>query len=342
MSATTDGGQNWNPIAPFIDDTQFSQAFEMDPKNANHLVLPGREIAETTKGADTKCDGDQLTISATGGLNPAHIEQACDWVYSFDTGQSPGGGDWQSSAVSVDGTDVYVGLCGVCDIITEGAGNPAAFNNGIATNVKPDCAPATGASACWHVVPNPKGLPARYIGDVAVDPTDRNTVYAALAGYGRKWYPPNEANPRVGHGHVFVSHDRGETFSDLSANLPDVPANAILVRGDRLYVGTDLGVFTAPKSGGAWTRLGSAIPNAAVFDLNLNPQGTKLVAATHGRGVWVYDFGGGVLAPVKTPTKVLGKKTAKSLPATGAEDTVTLGLALAASALLLSRRRSRV
>jgi hypothetical protein len=148
----------------------------------------------------------------------------------------------------------------------------------------------------------------------------------------------------VGRGHVFVSHDAGRHFSDMSVNLPDVPANAIAVRGDRLYVGTDVGVFTAPKAGGAWTRLGTGLPNVAVWDLNFNPQDTKMVVATHGRGVWTYDFGArAALGSSKSPPKVLGRHSEHpaKLPATGGEATAGLGIALLAGSVLIGRRARR-
>ena len=49
-----------------------------------------------------------------------------------------------------------------------------------------------------------------------------------LGGYGRRWIPPGsfgEDTSNVGVGHVFVSHDHGEHFTNISGNLPDIPAN---------------------------------------------------------------------------------------------------------------------
>jgi hypothetical protein len=111
-----------------------------------------------------------------------------------------------------------------------------------------------------------------------------------------------------------VSHDAGRHFHDISGNLPVVPANALLVRNGRVYVGTDRGVYTAKQKVAHprhthWTRVGKVLPNASVLDLRLNPQGSHLVAATHGRGVWIYNFGHkakkpyrqrGVIGPVPT------------------------------------------
>lgn len=340
MYKTLDGGREWRSIAPILTSPLFSTPFEMDPLNPDHLVLVANEIAETSKGADTTCSGDVLQVVAV-----QHAEQACDWVYSYTLGANPNGGNWQSSAVAVRGAAVYVGICGACNA-TDVLGGTAKFHNGIATNVGGSAPPETGTDAGWHTIVEPQGLPLRYVSDLAIDPADTKTVYAAVGGYARRWLKPHGADPKVGRGHVFVSHDAGKTWTDLSANLPDSPANAIVVRGDQLVVGTDVGVFVGSKTGGAWTRLGDGLPNGYVWDVNLNPQGTKLVAATHGRGIWLYDFGGAALtrSPAKPKPAVLGGRQTKpgaNLPATGAGETVGIGLALIASAAALGCRRGR-
>jgi hypothetical protein len=206
---------------------------------------------------------------------------------STQTGISGAGVNNVSSAVSVEGAAVYVGFCGVCDPVTQASGNFAAFHNGVATNVQPGCTPHTGSSACWHKAAA-IGLPDRYIQGIAVDPRNLRTVYVALSGYMRRWYPN-----RTPGGTVYVSHDGGQHFTNISGNLPKVPANALVLRNGRVYVGTDLGVYTASQSSrpSSWVRVGPNLPNASVFDLRLNPSGSHLVAATHGRGVWIYDFG---------------------------------------------------
>ena len=53
------------------------------------------------------------------------------------------------------------------------------FANGVATNVGSD----------WHVA-KAAGLPSRYITSIRMDPQDPRTVYATLAGYGRRWAFP--------------------------------------------------------------------------------------------------------------------------------------------------------
>ena len=108
-------------------------------------------------------------------------------------------------------------------------------------------------------------------------------------------------------------------------------------------VGTDVGVFTSSLRGGAWERLGTGLPNVSTFDLNLNPSGSKMVAATHGRGVWVYEFGAqAAVRPVVT-TPVAGPGSGPgtaggSLPATGPGSLAVLGVVLLGAAWFTRRR----
>jgi hypothetical protein len=94
---------------------------------------------------------------------------------------------------------------------------------------------------------------------------------------------------RVGTGHVFVSRDAGETFTDVSGDLPDAPADWVLARSGRLIVGTDVGVFISTDlTGGAYSRLGDlpAVPVVTLREDPANPN--RIVAATFGRGIYQY------------------------------------------------------
>ena len=44
-------------------------------------------------------------------------------------------------------------------------------------------------------------------------------------------------------GNVFKSTDAGENFTNISGNLPDGPAESVLVYKGKLIVGTDTGVY---------------------------------------------------------------------------------------------------
>ena len=123
--------------------------------------------------------------------------------------------------------------------------------------------------------PSGSGLPDRFIGDVAVHPDDPEQAYAVAGGFLA--------------GHVFHTVDGGLTWEDRTGNLPDHPVNAILydpVDPEGVYIGTDLGVFHSATGGGTWDRLDEDLPTIAVYDLAAQPGTGRLVAATHGRGMF--------------------------------------------------------
>ena len=123
-------------------------------------------------------------------------------------------------------------------------------------------------------------LPKRYITQVAVDPASPQAVYATFSGF-------SGFSDKVGH--VFRSLDGGVTWSDISGNLPNIPANDIVIDPDLpgvLYVGTDLGVFASSDSGATWSAFGAGLPYAIVNALKLHRPTRTLRAATYGRGIW--------------------------------------------------------
>ncbi len=194
------------------------------------------------------------------------------------------------------GSAAYVAYCGYCDAL-----NTAPFANGLATDVRADGSIGKpGKPDNWHIAGR-QGLPEPYITSVQMDPTDARIVYVTLAGYSRRWLRPGVVGGAaegadVGGGHVYRSTDAGETFTDISGNLPDIPADFSLVRNGHLIVATDLGVYeSADASGGTYELLGSGLPDAPVLSLELKPKQAPtepdvLVVSTQGRGVYCYAF----------------------------------------------------
>ena len=220
----------------------------------------------------------------------------------------------------------YVGFCGYCDAL-----NDRPFRNGLATNVGGEKPPKALSSDGWHKA-KAAGLPNRYVTSVQIDPIDGRTVYVTLGGYSRRWLPVGalgEGAVGVGSGHVFTSTDAGDTFTDVSGNLPDIPANWSVARNGQLVVGTDIGVFIAgDTSGGRYQVLGTGLPTVPVYTMQLKPKASdaepdQLVVATQGRGVWTYTFAD---AAKSTSRPTVARRRAS--PATGADPaTALLGLA---------------
>lgn len=281
MSKTTDGGRNWTSIDPGLTNPAFGTPFTMDPKNAYHLMVGGRDIVETISGPATT-SGSWTTVYDLGTRK--HPGDASAGVSGNDANN-------RLSAVDLQGKAAYVGFCGYCDVITEGS----PFRNGLATNVGGAQPPQSLSENGWHIA-KAKGLPNRFITSVEIVPATPKTVYVVLGGYAsRRWAAPGvegEKVTRLGKGHVFKSTNAGKSFRNISGNLPNVPADYVIKRGRQLIVGTDIGAFISNNSKGSrWTLLGKNLPAVPVYSLQLKPGNPKLlIAATFGRGVYSYKF----------------------------------------------------
>ena len=116
-------------------------------------------------------------------------------------------------------------------------------------------------------------LPGRYCGRIAIAPGDPNRVYVVFGGFS----PDN----------VWRTSDGGLTWSNITGNLPAAPMNSIVVaRADRnvLYLGSEVGVFGSSTGGDSWSTGNDGPANVAIDELFW--LGNKLVAVTHGRGMF--------------------------------------------------------
>jgi hypothetical protein len=121
-----------------------------------------------------------------------------------------------------------------------------------------------------------------------------------------------------GTSHVFKTTNAGASWTDKNGDLPDSPANSVVVDPtdpNIIYVGTDVGVFVSIDDGATWADFGSGMPNVPVVKLKTFVASgvKKLRAATYGRGMWQTDlakpdinFAGSTLAF----TTVLGRSSA--------------------------------
>lgn len=123
--------------------------------------------------------------------------------------------------------------------------------------------------------------------DIDGDPSDPNKIWICYSGYD------------VGH-KVFSANDGGEEITnwvneDPLNTLPNLPVNCMVYQkntNDRVYIGTDAGVFYKDDAtiaiNGGWKKYGD-IPNVRITDLEINYCSQKLIASTWGRGLWEVD-----------------------------------------------------
>lgn len=110
------------------------------------------------------------------------------------------------------------------------------------------------------------------------------TAYISKAGWHRDVYTP----------YVFKTENFGESWTAVAGDLPEGTVYVVLEdrkNPDLLFVGTELGVYASLNGGKNWTAVGTNLPPyALVHDLLIHPRENDLIAATHGRGLFITDI----------------------------------------------------
>ncbi len=141
-----------------------------------------------------------------------------------------------------------------------------------------------GGTTWTNVRPAIKGVPAGiWCSRVEASRFDEGTCYVTFDGHRSDDFHP----------YVFKTTDYGKTWTAASAGIPDNQP-AYVIREDLkvknlLFLGTEFGVFISRDAGQSWRRFNLNLPTVAVHDLLIHPREHDLIAATHGRGLWIMD-----------------------------------------------------
>jgi photosystem II stability/assembly factor-like uncharacterized protein len=135
--------------------------------------------------------------------------------------------------------------------------------------------------ATWTDVTPPAIAKFTKISIIEPSPFDPATAYVAANRYQLDDFKP----------YLYKTSDFGRTWTAIAGGLPD-GAYARVVRADPirrglLYAGTETGVYFSADDGAHWEPLQLNLPRASVRDLVV--KGSDLIAATHGRAMWVLD-----------------------------------------------------
>ena len=139
--------------------------------------------------------------------------------------------------------------------------------------------------AAWtNVRPNIAGVPAEtWCSRVEASRFDAGTAYVTFDGHRSDDF----------HVYVFKTTDYGKTWTPISTGIPDgQPIYVIredLKKKSLLFLGTEFGVFVSRDGGQNWSDFSQNMPTVAVHDLYIHPRENDLIAATHGRGLWIMD-----------------------------------------------------
>ncbi len=132
----------------------------------------------------------------------------------------------------------------------------------------------TDGGATWNLLTTPAG--AGSITALAIKPTNPDSIWVTSSGYsaGNK---------------VFQSTNGGAAWTNISGSLPNVPANTVVYERlslQRLYVGTDIGVYYRDQDMPDWQDFNTGLPNVIISELEIQYGTKKIRAATYGRGIW--------------------------------------------------------
>lgn len=135
---------------------------------------------------------------------------------------------------------------------------------------------ATAANVTWQAIPHPS---TQWISDIDVDETDPAKFWLTYGGF-------SPATDKV--------YFYDGTWHNLTTNLAgsDMAVNTIVhERGsDRLFIGTQIGVYAGRGTAPVWARVGGTtageMPYVEVTELEINYVNNKLRAGTFGRGMW--------------------------------------------------------
>jgi photosystem II stability/assembly factor-like uncharacterized protein len=135
----------------------------------------------------------------------------------------------------------------------------------------------------WKDV-TPKNGDDLYVAHLEASRAKKETAYCAIDGHRSDVFRPI----------VLMTENGGKKWKDISGNLPaDSPVR--VVREDPgnpevLYCGNEVSAYVSFDRGKRWLKLGGkSMPTVPVYDLAMQQREHSLVAATHGRSLYIMD-----------------------------------------------------
>jgi hypothetical protein len=127
-------------------------------------------------------------------------------------------------------------------------------------------------------------LPDRYVTRIVIDPDDSDVAFVSLGGFSTD--------------NLQKTSDGGASWTDITGagptGLPEVPVRGIArhpTQPNWLYVGTEVGVFASDDGGATWSTSDFGPAAVSVDEVVFMHHSKRLLAATHGRGLFTIPIG---------------------------------------------------
>ena len=304
---TTNSGTAWTDIS---SDLSIGEIYRIGQSaNNENVIISGWQDNGTSKIVGTSwtkvrgADGMECFIDRTTNATMYSSSQYGGLARSTDSGtnwtdiQPAGTGDgawitpWCMSPTSV--STLYAGYQQIYKSTNQGTswsqlGSIPAGANFRALAVAPsntsviyaaryeEIYKTTNGGTTWTNITAGLPVASAYMSYITVHPTNSSMVWVTFLGF-------SSGNK------VFASTNGGTTWTNISSGLPNMPVNCILFEKNspnRLFVGTDVGVYLRDDLQSGWQPYMNGLPNVIVYELEIYYPTRKLRAATANRGLW--------------------------------------------------------
>jgi photosystem II stability/assembly factor-like uncharacterized protein len=135
----------------------------------------------------------------------------------------------------------------------------------------------------WTNIADKVGLPGpRWVASIEPSRFVEGRAYVAFDAH-----RSNDDEP-----YIFVTENYGQAWKPIRSNLPVGSARVCredIQNQNVLYAGTEFAAWVSANRGESWTKMNHNLPTVAVHEFAQHPTSGEMVAATHGRSLWVVD-----------------------------------------------------
>ncbi len=277
------------------DSSLIDAPWLLDPALPSNVLIGTCRVWRGPAGSGTSWSPANAISNFLGGPQNA----ACNSSNPFLRSLAAAGPASSATAAQNAGSQIlYAGMAGALD------GGGVNFGGHLFSTTAADIATNTTAWADLALSPvtndaanqekfNPGGFD---ISSLAADPHDATgkTIYATVMGF---------SGNGISSPHLYRSTDAGTSWTNITNNLPNAPANSVIVDpndANTVYVALDTGVYVTTQvsacaivTNNCWSIYGTSLPNAPIIQLAVAPvmptgdgRTGELRTATYGRGLW--------------------------------------------------------